>query len=209
MHIIRQWKCFLTCWGLRKPKYEPFITHIRGTLKDKNDKGRTWQWGIFLQLWKLLEVVKHWRKTYGFACLLQMFFKEKYYFCYFITQNRVLWLLWSIISIINTFNATWHLIKYRSILWRKSLETSMMNLKLFQIFQYRYVLKSRYFWQHYADFLIWILLWLTTFAKLFNIWPVHCFSIITYTFTGLTNVWIFVYKIVLHIAKLLYLYLRS
>ncbi len=123
MHIIRQWKFFLTCWGLRKPKYEPFITHIRGTLKDKNDKGRTWQWGIFLQLWKLLEVVKHWRKTYGFACLLQMFFKEKYYFCYFITQNRVFWLLWSIISIINTFNATWHLIKYRSILWRKSFET--------------------------------------------------------------------------------------
>ncbi len=41
MHIIRQRKCFLTLHacqpvvrGLPKPKYEPFITHNRGTLID-------------------------------------------------------------------------------------------------------------------------------------------------------------------------------
>ncbi len=30
--------CQACCWGLPKPKYEPFITHNRGTLKGKNYK---------------------------------------------------------------------------------------------------------------------------------------------------------------------------
>ncbi len=156
--------------------------------------------------YKLLKVVKHWRKTCGFACLLQIFFKEKYYFCNFITQNRVLWLLWSIISTINTFNATWHLIKYRSILWRKSFETIYDESKTVSDISVSIYIEKSIFLTTLCRFSD-----LNTLMNLpnCNIWPVHCFSIITYTFTGLTNVWIFVYKIVLHIAKLLYLYLRS